>query len=277
MMKVLLILALFLGVSYAYQAAHFNSLRDYIAKSDMSVSKELQQLLNPAPLHHDDDIVVRSDTASSSTKPKPPKPDAFLTADCRVNKKPIYATQAAAVNPSIWLAQGSFRSHTRNYIQYYNTTIVDTGVEVDSIQTKNWVQNVKDGGKFLDTYCIAGPRDKCAGPNAFYVSWLEPSSLTPTVQASACATNNDTILNVTEILGVERSKYNYHVNYIRKDNGALFATESLLNLQPNNYNNFTREIMFKTYLPDFIYVSVIAQKRFKNPNLDPATYPFNTA
>eukprot|EP01113_Clastostelium_recurvatum_P017793 TRINITY_DN20_c0_g1_i3.p1 TRINITY_DN20_c0_g1~~TRINITY_DN20_c0_g1_i3.p1 ORF type:complete len:304 (-),score=84.45 TRINITY_DN20_c0_g1_i3:137-958(-) len=273
MMKVLAILALFLGVSCAsYSADHYSTLRDYLVKNNMPVSKDLQLLFDGG--HNNDNVRVRSaDTTSTGSTPRPNP----LTTDCRQNKLPIYAVQAAAVNPSLWLAQGSFRSHSRNYIEYYNTTAVDTGVESDSIQTKNWVQNVKQGGVYLDTYCIAGPRDTCAGQNSYYLTWLEPSSLTPTVPASGCATNNDTVLNVTEVEGAQVSKYNWHVNYIRKDNGALFATESLINLQINNYNNFTREIMFKTYLPDFIYVSVISQKRFKNPNLDPATYPFNTA
>ncbi|KAL6048865.1 hypothetical protein QOT17_020805 [Balamuthia mandrillaris] len=100
---------------------------------------------------------------------------------------------------------------TRNYIQYYNGTVVpaDAGPTYTQ-QTKYWVID-----HYIDTFCII-QNGACAGSVSTYYTFLErftgPWVLhVPTAQG--CATSNDAVLGNMDATGVETSPYNWAVSH----------------------------------------------------------------
>ncbi|KAL6060304.1 hypothetical protein QOT17_013603 [Balamuthia mandrillaris] len=247
-MKVLFALAL-VGVvallapvppAHAYYRQHFEGLVSYLEQRGLPVPEAFAQADSRAKRESWEDKVCRRTTAVT---------DAYF---------------AASTNPSLWNAQGVFNGTVRNYIQYYNGTVVpaDNGPTYTQ-QSKYWVTD-----RYVDSYCqiVDG---SCYGDISYYHTFLERfTTLTihkPT--AEGCATSNDAVLSSKDVTGAETSPFNWAVSYRDPITGDLFATENLLTTNPDP-NNFERDITFKTYgagIPEGIYVSLIHQVRVVNP------------
>ncbi|MEM3063309.1 MAG: hypothetical protein QW303_07190 [Nitrososphaerota archaeon] len=175
--------------------------------------------------------------------------------DCRSLKLPISKKIAEYINPSLFKAQGVFIGTAHNYIQYYNGTIVDTNVIQNLKQTKKW-----SNGKYIDTVCFIGKLGECISSISVFFTRLELNSILPDIPAHGCSSTNDTNLGDKISKGIEISPFNWYVNYLFP-NGTLFATESIINIFSKN-EIIEREITFKIYLQDFIFVTLIHQIKY---------------
>ncbi|KAL6070068.1 hypothetical protein QOT17_007126 [Balamuthia mandrillaris] len=225
----------------AYHQAHFDGLRSYLEERGLPLPDALAQANTAAKRESWEDKVCRQTHAFTG---------------------PLFA---ASTNPSLWFAQGVFNGTTRNYIQYYNGTVVPAdAAPTYTQQTKYWVID-----RYIDTFCVI-QNGACSGSVSTYHTFLErftgPWALhKPTAQG--CATSNDAVLGNKDATGAETSPYNWAVSYRDAVTGELFATESLVTTNPDP-DNFERDITFKTYgagIPDGIYVSLIHQVRVVNP------------